>query len=182
MLNWDEITPLLVVELNSEDFEVLQQADVGNAEAQNDIGQLLSIRGNHDGAVYKGDPAKSLDAFVDNFCTPAPTLNPDTQGAVRTTMDQPGVYFTLNAPFVKFIGLYTNTGEGGTQGVIDSAKVGQPSTARRILSSGSPPGSTTIAFISSSRSKVFGAWKAQLPEPMHCSRSTWIESGIERPR
>jgi hypothetical protein len=39
-------------------------------------------------------------------------------------MDQPGVYFTLNAPFVKFIGLYSNTGEGGTQGVISSSKVG----------------------------------------------------------
>jgi hypothetical protein len=85
---------------------------------------IFAIPGNHDGAVYKGEPAKSLDAFVDNFCTPAPTLNPDTQGAVRTTMDQPGVYFTLNAPFVKFIGLYSNTGEGGTQGAIASSKVG----------------------------------------------------------
>jgi hypothetical protein len=39
-------------------------------------------------------------------------------------MDQPGVYFTLNAPFVKFIGLYSNTSEGGTQGVIANAQVG----------------------------------------------------------
>jgi len=39
-------------------------------------------------------------------------------------MDQPGVYFTLNAPFVKFIGLYSNTGEGGTQGVIANATIG----------------------------------------------------------
>jgi hypothetical protein len=39
-------------------------------------------------------------------------------------MDQPGVYFTLNAPFAKFIGLYSNTGEGGTQGVIADAKIG----------------------------------------------------------
>jgi hypothetical protein len=85
---------------------------------------IFAIPGNHDGAVYKGETAKSLDAFIANFCTGHPTRNPDSQGAVRTTMDQPGVYFTLNAPFVKFIGLYSNTSEGSTEGVIANSKVG----------------------------------------------------------
>jgi Calcineurin-like phosphoesterase len=85
---------------------------------------IFAIPGNHDGAVYKGETAKTLDAFLSNFCTSAPTHNPDSQGAVRTTMDQPGVYFTLNAPFVKFIGLYSNTSEGSTEGVIANSKVG----------------------------------------------------------
>jgi len=85
---------------------------------------IFAIPGNHDGAVYQGDLAKSLDAFVGNFCTSAPTRSQDAQGAVRTTMDQPGVYFTLNAPFVKFIGLYSNTSEGSTEGVIAGSKVG----------------------------------------------------------
>lgn len=85
---------------------------------------IFAIPGNHDGAVYRGETAKSLDAFIANFCTGQPTRNPDAQGAVRTTMDQPGVYFALNAPFVKFIGLYSNTSEGGTEGVIASSKVG----------------------------------------------------------
>lgn len=85
---------------------------------------IFAIPGNHDAVVFTGEKAKSLDPFIGNFCTPAPTHNPDGQGAVRTTMDQPGVYFTLNAPFVKFIGLYSNTGEGGTEGVISSTKVG----------------------------------------------------------
>jgi hypothetical protein len=85
---------------------------------------IFAIPGNHDGAVYTGETAKSLAAFVSNFCTPGPTRSPDSQGAVRTTMDQPGVYFTLNAPFVKFIGLYTNTSEGGTEGVIANSKIG----------------------------------------------------------
>ncbi|MFY9892848.1 MAG: metallophosphoesterase [Xanthobacteraceae bacterium] len=85
---------------------------------------IFAIPGNHDGAVYTGETAKSLDAFVANFCTSQPTQSPDSQGAVRTTMDQPGVYFTLNAPFVKFIGLYSNTSEGGTEGVIANSKVG----------------------------------------------------------
>jgi hypothetical protein len=39
-------------------------------------------------------------------------------------MTQPGVYFTLDAPFVKIIGLYSNTGEGATQGVISGKVVG----------------------------------------------------------
>ena len=85
---------------------------------------IFAIPGNHDGAVFTGESGNSLDAFVANFCTPQPTRSQDSQGAVRTTMDQPGVYFTLNAPFVKFIGLYSNTSEGGTEGVISGPNVG----------------------------------------------------------
>jgi hypothetical protein len=85
---------------------------------------IFAIPGNHDGAVYTGETAKSLDAFIANFCTSQPTQSPDSQGAVRTTMDQPGVYFTLDAPFVKLIGLYSNTSEGGTEGVIANSKIG----------------------------------------------------------
>jgi hypothetical protein len=85
---------------------------------------IFAIPGNHDGAIFTGETAKSLDAFIANFCTGQPTRSPDSQGAVRTTMDQPGVYFTLDAPFVKFIGLYSNTSEGGTEGVIANSKVG----------------------------------------------------------
>jgi Icc-related predicted phosphoesterase len=85
---------------------------------------IFAIPGNHDGAEFTGETGKSLDAFVANFCTPQPTRSQDSQGAVRTTMDQPGAYFTLNAPFVKFIGLYSNTSEGSTEGVIADAKVG----------------------------------------------------------
>jgi Calcineurin-like phosphoesterase len=85
---------------------------------------IFAIPGNHDGVLFSGETAKSLTAFVGNFCTPQPTKNADSQGAVRTTMDQPGVYFTLNAPFVKFIGLYSNTSEGSTEGVISGSKVG----------------------------------------------------------
>ena len=85
---------------------------------------IFAIPGNHDGALYKGETAKSLDAFLANFCTVQPGRSPDSQGAVRTTMDQPGVYFTLNAPYVKLIGLYSNTSEGSTEGVISGSKAG----------------------------------------------------------
>ena len=85
---------------------------------------IFAIPGNHDGVVFQGENTKSLAAFLNNFCTSQPTHNPDSQGAVRTTMDQPGVYFTLNAPFVKFIGLYSNTSEGATEGAIAGPKIG----------------------------------------------------------
>jgi hypothetical protein len=85
---------------------------------------IFAIPGNHDGALFEGDTEKSLAGFLANFCTATPVKSGDSQGAVRTTIDQPGVYFTLNAPFVKFIGLYSNTSEGSTEGVIASSKIG----------------------------------------------------------
>lgn len=83
---------------------------------------IFAIPGNHDGAMYAKEAAQPLQGFLENFCSTAPADTPDNQGCVRTTMDQPGVYFTLNAPFIKFIGLYSNIGEGGTSGVIASTR------------------------------------------------------------
>ncbi len=83
---------------------------------------IFAIPGNHDGAMYAHETSKPLQGFLENFCSTAPTDTPDNQGCVRTTMDQPGVYFTLNTPFIKFIGLYSNVSEGGTSGVIASTR------------------------------------------------------------
>jgi hypothetical protein len=81
---------------------------------------ILAIPGNHDGVVYPNDAAQSLDAFVSNFCTPTPTHNSDAGGLNRTTMIQPAVYFTFQAPFVRIFGLYSNVLED--PGVISSQK------------------------------------------------------------
>ena len=54
----------------------------------------------------------TLQAFIANFCTAQPEKPPDAGGLARTTMTQPGVYFTLDAPFVSIVGLYTNVLEG----------------------------------------------------------------------
>ncbi len=53
---------------------------------------IFAIPGNHDAVIFKNETAKSLDAFVANFCAGQPANTADSQGAVRTTMDQPGVY------------------------------------------------------------------------------------------
>jgi hypothetical protein len=85
---------------------------------------IFAIPGNHDGMISPSLKQKTLQGFLDNFCTEAPTHNPDAQGHARTTMTQPGVYFELDAPFVKIIGLYSNISEGTTSGVISGSKVG----------------------------------------------------------
>ncbi len=85
---------------------------------------IFAIAGNHDGVLFSGEQAGTLAAFLDNFCAQTPTHNPDALGAARTRMTQPGVYFTLNTPFVKFIGLYSNVSESASQGVIASPSLG----------------------------------------------------------
>jgi Calcineurin-like phosphoesterase len=77
---------------------------------------IFAIPGNHDGMVFGSSPdtpsAKSLTAFLRNFCAEAPGPAEDAGGLMRSTMSQPGVYFTLDAPFVSIIGLYTNVLDG----------------------------------------------------------------------
>lgn len=79
---------------------------------------IVAIPGNHDGVVYPSDPAPTLDAFLRNFCTASPAQSPDSGGLSRTTMAEPGVYYTFDAPFVRILGLYSNVLED--PGVISS--------------------------------------------------------------
>jgi hypothetical protein len=69
---------------------------------------ILAIPGNHDGVVYPKDLAPTLAGFLENFCTAVPAPSPDAGNLLRTTMIQPGVYFTLDAPFVRILGIYSN--------------------------------------------------------------------------
>ncbi len=78
---------------------------------------IFAIPGNHDGVVYSNSDA-SLEAFKNNFCAPRPGPSPDAGGLMRSVMTQPGVYFTLDAPMVSIIGLFSNVLEG--PGVISS--------------------------------------------------------------
>jgi predicted phosphodiesterase len=84
---------------------------------------IFAIPGNHDGMVFgQGSSAPqvpTLDAFLTNFCAAEAGPSPDSGGLMRSVMTQPGVYFTLNAPFVSIIGLYSNVLDSGP-GVISS--------------------------------------------------------------
>jgi len=83
---------------------------------------IFAVPGNHDGMVYgqntNSPDIKSLEAFQTNFCAAKPGTSPDAGGLVRSVMTQPAVYFTLDAPFVSIIGLYSNVLEG--PGVLSS--------------------------------------------------------------
>jgi Calcineurin-like phosphoesterase len=77
---------------------------------------IFAIPGNHDGVVFGESADKpavpTLTAFLRNFCATTPGNGADAGALVRSTMDQPGVYFTLDAPHVSIIGLYSNVLEG----------------------------------------------------------------------
>lgn len=70
---------------------------------------IFAVPGNHDGDTFvrKGDTPDtepSLTGFLENFCAPTPTH----ATPYRMTMTQPYPYWTLVAPFVTIIGLYSN--------------------------------------------------------------------------
>jgi Calcineurin-like phosphoesterase len=85
---------------------------------------IFAIPGNHDSFVVPNTPAGSepLRIFSRNFCSAQPTITAEAKSLHRTSMTQPGVYFTLDAPFVRIIGLFSNALED--PGLISSQKTG----------------------------------------------------------
>jgi uncharacterized protein YukJ len=71
---------------------------------------IFAIPGNHDGITYSS-AMQSLAPFISAFVNATPSHWEGAGGISRTTMTQPGVYFTLDAPFVSIIGLYSNCSE-----------------------------------------------------------------------
>jgi len=116
-------------------------------------GPIVAIPGNHDGVVYADDPAPTLGAFLRNFCAASAAQSPDSGGLFRTTMTQPGVYFTLDAPFVRILGLYSNvledpgiiSDENGTNAGMDERQVTFLSTALARVKSDNFTGAVIIA-------------------------------------
>jgi hypothetical protein len=107
---------------------------------------IFAIPGNHDGVMFSKEPVGySLEPFVENFCTATP--QPSAPGFSRTTMTQPGVYFTLTAPFARIIGLYSNTGE--SVGVLSDAQIG----------------SSQITFLSQQLAEALAARSAKPGQP-----------------
>jgi len=94
-------------------------------------GPVIAIPGNHDGVVYSGDAAPTLDAFLRNFCSASPVHTPEAVGLLRTSMIAPGVYFTFDAPFVRILGLSSNvledpgviSSEGGTRPTLSDVQL-----------------------------------------------------------
>jgi hypothetical protein len=79
---------------------------------------ILAIAGNHDGMIEPHSQSASLEAFLRNFCTDKFCKSPEAGNLERTTMIQPGVYFTFEAPYLRVLGIYSNALED--PGVISS--------------------------------------------------------------
>ncbi len=73
---------------------------------------IFAIPGNHDGDELAGE-GPSLAPFEANFCAQTPLITPEAGDAQRHAMTQSNIYWTLQAPYVTIIGLYTNVPEGG---------------------------------------------------------------------
>ncbi len=74
-------------------------------------GKIIAIPGNHDGEVFPKTDPKTLKAFHSNFCAASQQVPPIAGTIFRQTMNQPGVYWWLSAPFVDIVGLYSNAAE-----------------------------------------------------------------------
>src|SRR5580658_2989707 len=73
-------------------------------------GKIIAIPGNHDGEVCAPADKPSLSAFQENFCMAQPGIPSaaSSVGIYREMAAQPGVYWMLDAPFVRIVGLYSN--------------------------------------------------------------------------
>ncbi len=71
---------------------------------------IFAIPGNHDSFVVPNTPEgeEPLAIFQRNFCAQKFGITAEARSLHRTAMLQPGVYFTLDAPFVRIIGLFSN--------------------------------------------------------------------------
>jgi predicted phosphodiesterase len=74
---------------------------------------IFAIPGNHDGDLGIPPIGTSLEGFMVNFCSSAALVTPDARDVPRPAMTQPNCYWTLLAPLVTIIGLYTNCPEHG---------------------------------------------------------------------
>jgi acid phosphatase type 7 len=74
---------------------------------------IFAIGGNHDGDLGIPPVGFSLEGFMVNFCSADGAVAPDARDAPRPAMTQPNCYWTLLAPLVTIVGLYTNCPEHG---------------------------------------------------------------------
>jgi hypothetical protein len=93
-------------------------------------GKIIAIPGNHDGEVRTAVDSPSLSAFRANFCQSAPGVPTaaSSVGIYREMVAQPGVYWMLDAPFLRIIGLYSNLLEN--PGYLQGKNNGQGDTSQ----------------------------------------------------
>jgi hypothetical protein len=86
-------------------------------------GPIIAIPGNHDSfradvAPDGKDKPDPLPVFMRNLCSELPAITAEARSLHRTAMTAPGVYFSLDVPFVRILSLFSNALED--PGVISS--------------------------------------------------------------
>jgi len=122
-------------------------------------GKIVAIPGNHD-----GESAAKIADFQTYFCAPSQTVPPIAGTIYRETMNQPGVYWFMDAPFVQIVGLYSNSAEN--PGYISGPTIGQAQKLWLVK---------TLAAIKSARTS--GVRKALLIVTHHPPYSSGGHSG-----
>jgi len=89
---------------------------------------VVAVAGDHEGTVVPGSTSTTLDSFLRNFCAKDFYHLPEAGSMARTTQIQPGAYFTLEAPLVRILVLYSNILEG--PGVISDQNGQYPQVGR----------------------------------------------------
>ena len=71
---------------------------------------IFAIPGNHDSFIVPGTAPDNepLKVFSRNFCAQQHEITAEAASLHRTAMTQPGVYFSLDLPFARIIGLFSN--------------------------------------------------------------------------
>ena len=89
---------------------------------------ILAAAGNHDGMVSPLAGAKSLEAYLRNFCQQNFVVTPEALGLSRTAQIQPGVFFTFEASkLLRILVLYSNSLEDPgviADGVVAGSAIG----------------------------------------------------------
>ena len=116
---------------------------------------IFAVPGNHDGMVAPNTSTPTWQAFLENFCTAGQPFHktPESGGLSRTAGIQPGVYFTLEAPFVRILGLYSNcledpgviSTQGGTYPYLTDAQLTFLKTALQRVKGEKFAGAVVIA-------------------------------------
>jgi len=116
---------------------------------------IFAVPGNHDGMVAPNSPAESLAAFLENFCASGQPAHrtAESGGLARTAQIQPAVYFTLEAPFVRILGLYSNcledpgviSDQGGAYSSLTNSQVTYLEAALQRIKKEKFPGAVIIA-------------------------------------
>jgi len=93
---------------------------------------IFAIPGNHDSFILPGTAVADdpLTTFMRQFCSTDTVVTKEAGSLHRTALMQPGVYFALDAPYVRIIGLFSNaledpgviSSESGTAGTLAAKK------------------------------------------------------------